>query len=117
MKFLADENFPIDSVIILREAGFEVDSIQELSSSLDDTSILDIAVTSGSILLTFDRDFGDLIFNRQLPAPNGIVYFRFNPLTSEEPARMFLNLITEVKFEDNITVITRGNIRQRELPR
>ena len=116
MVFLADENFQIDSVIILRVAGFEVDSIQESSPSLDDISILDLAVTSSSVLLTFDRDFGDLIFNHQLPAPREIVYFRFNPLTSEEPARMLLDLIPEVKFEGNITVITRGNIRQRELP-
>jgi predicted nuclease of predicted toxin-antitoxin system len=115
--FLADENFPIDSVIILREAGFDVDSIQESSPSLDDTSILDVAVTSNSILLTFDRDFGNLIFNHKLPAPRGIVYFRFDLLTSDEPARMLLDLIPDVMFEDNITVIARHNIRQRKLPR
>ena len=117
MLFLADENFPFDSVIILREAGFDVDSIQESSPSLDDTSILEIAVTSSAILLTFDRDFGDLIFNHRLSAPRGIVYFRFDLLTSEEPARMLLDLIPDVRFEGNITVITRHNIRQRALPR
>ncbi len=116
MKFLADENFPIDSVILLRDAGFEVHSIQESAPSLDDISILDLAVTNKHVLLTFDRDFGDLIFNQQLPAPRGIVYFRFNPVSSDEPARLLLDLIPEVKFENNITVITRSNIRQRELP-
>jgi len=102
---------------MLREAGLDVDSIQESSPSLDDISILDRAVRNKGVILTFDRDFGDLIFNHQLPAPRGIVYFRFNPLTSEEPARMLLDLIPDVMLEGNITVIARHNIRQRALPR
>jgi predicted nuclease of predicted toxin-antitoxin system len=116
VKFLADENFPIDSVITLRKAGLEVDSVQELSPSLDDISILESAVASKTILLTFDRDFSDLIFNHQMAAPHGIVYFRFNPLNSEEPARILLDLIPEIKIEGNITVVTRSNVRQRRLP-
>ncbi len=105
------------SVTILREAGFKVDSIQEDSPAANDISILDRAVKSGSVLLTFDRDFGDLVFNHQLPAPKGILYFRFDLLTPDEPAQMLLGLVREIEIEGNMTVITRYNIRQRELPK
>ena len=67
MRFLADENFPIDSVTFLRQSGHDVDSIQESAPALGDHDVLHRAVTSERILLTFDRDFGDLIFNHNLP--------------------------------------------------
>ena len=117
MQFLADENFPIDSVIYLRQSGHKVDSIQETSPALGDSDVLYRAVSSESILLTFDRDFGDLIFNHHLPPPRGIIYFRFDLLSSEEPAIMLLDLMGTIPFEGYITVITRGNLRQRELPK
>ena len=115
MTLLADENFPIDSVSILRSAGYDVDSIQEESPALDDTSILERAVKDNRVLLTFDRDFGDLIFNRLLPVPLGVVYFRFDLLTSEEPGYLFLDLVERLKLDGYFTVVTRSSIRQRKL--
>ncbi|HEY3876068.1 MAG TPA: DUF5615 family PIN-like protein [Candidatus Kapabacteria bacterium] len=115
MILLADENFPIDSVRILRDAGFDVESIQEDTPSLDDISILDRAVQSGRLLLTFDRDFGDLIFHKMLPAPIGVIYFRFDLITSDEPAPLFLDLVERLKMEGYFTVVTRSTIRQRKL--
>lgn len=67
-------------------------------------------------MLTFDRDFGDLIFNRKLSAPPGVIYFRFDVLTPVEPAILLLDLLKTVTIDGNITVVNRGNIRQRELP-
>jgi predicted nuclease of predicted toxin-antitoxin system len=116
VKFLADENFPIDSVTLLRHSGFEVESIQESFPSLGDEQVLRRAVQHGSILLTFDRDFGDLIFNHHFPAPLGIVFFRFDLLNSDEPGHLVLKLISEIKIEGYITVVSRSNLRQRELP-
>ncbi len=115
MKIVADENVPIDSVIILREEGHDVDSIQESCPTISDVEVLARAVQSESVLLTFDRDFGDLLFNKKLPAPIGVIYLRFDQLSSEEPARIVLDLFNECEIEGYLTVVTRFDIRQRAL--
>jgi predicted nuclease of predicted toxin-antitoxin system len=40
------------------------------------------------LLLTFDRDFGELIYRHGEPAPAGVMYLRFRPADAEEPARV-----------------------------
>lgn len=69
---LADENFPAPSIVWLRNRGFDVLSIRDSYPSLDDVSILALAAGQGRWILTFDRDYGELIFKRRLPAPPSI---------------------------------------------
>lgn len=70
------------------------------------------------VILTFDRDYGELIYRLRLPSPRGIVYLRFRPHTPEEPAVMLLNLLqTEgLELDGQFTVVDRDRIRQRPLP-
>lgn len=67
MKFLANENFPLDSVIYLREQGFDVSAIGEDNPSITDPQVLEIAQREQRTILTFDRDYGELIFKYAFP--------------------------------------------------
>ncbi|HWF45302.1 MAG TPA: DUF5615 family PIN-like protein [Candidatus Kapabacteria bacterium] len=116
MRFLADENFPIDSVRTLRAAGFSVQSIQESTPSNSDEDILDLAVQSNSILLTFDRDFGTLIYHKALQSPHGVVYFRTPFSDSVEPAQLLLKLMESYTLDHMFTVLKGHEVRQRSLP-
>ena len=60
MRFLANENFPLPSVRLLREAGHDVVSISEETPGITDSQVLSRAVSEQRIILTFDRD--DLSF-------------------------------------------------------
>ena len=60
--FLANENFPRPSIIILREKGFSISSVQEEFQGISDEEVIKIAVEKKLIILTFDRDYGELIF-------------------------------------------------------
>lgn len=62
MRFLANENFPLPSVRLLRSAGHDVLSITEESPGISDDRILTRAVAEERIILTFDRDYGELIY-------------------------------------------------------
>ena len=62
MRFLANENFPLTSVRLLRQAGHDVVSITEETPGVADDHILARAVIEDRIILTFDRDYGELIF-------------------------------------------------------
>lgn len=62
MYFLADENYPFDAVRRLREAGHDVAAIVRDSSGASDEEILERAAREGRIVLTFDHDYGRLLY-------------------------------------------------------
>lgn len=76
MKFLADENIEKPVVDHLRQEGFDVCYISEETRSLDDDRILAWANQEDRILLTNDKDFGELVF-RQKRVRTGIMLLRF----------------------------------------
>ncbi|HRZ52400.1 MAG TPA: DUF5615 family PIN-like protein, partial [Candidatus Contendobacter sp.] len=77
-RFLADENFLGDAVTALREAGHDIVWIRTDAPGSTDRQVLTRAVAERRILLTFDKDFGDLAYRCRLPATCGIVLFRIS---------------------------------------
>lgn len=118
MQFLANENFPLPSVRVMRQAGYDIASITEDSPRINDTAVLTRAANEQRLILTFDRDYGELIYRLRLPSPTGVIYLRFRPRTPEEPAILLLNLFQTqgFQFEGRFTVLERDQIRQRPLP-
>ena len=116
MIFLADENFPRTSVELLRKAGFDLVRIQEISPHADDVAVLAASVELQRVLLTFDRDFGTLIFHKKLPPPPAVLYFRFDPSSASEPFEILQEVLEEFDVFNYYTTITRRGIRQRPLP-
>ena len=76
MRFLANENFPLDAVEALRQNGHDVLWIRVESPGISDREVLSRAQAENRILLTFDKDFGELAFRSRLPASVGIILFR-----------------------------------------
>jgi len=76
MRFLANENFPWNAVEVLRQNGHDVAWIRIDSPGISDSEVLSRAQTENRILLTFDKDFGELAFRSKLPATTGIILFR-----------------------------------------
>ena len=62
MKFVADESVDFAIISILRLHGFEIISISESYFGESDDKVLEIAVREKSLLLTEDKDFGELVF-------------------------------------------------------
>ena len=118
MRFLANENFPVRSVIRLRDAGYDVAYGSEDAPGAEDSLVLERAVIEGRIILTFDRDYGELIYRRRMAVPIGVVYFRYFPTTPEEPADVLLRLLSveRLSLEGYFTVLEPTQLRQRPLP-
>ncbi len=118
MRLLANENFPLGSVQLLRAAGHDITAIIEDTPGATDTEILAQAVREARVVLTFDRDYGELIYRRRLPSPSGIIYLRFDPITPQEPGEHLLALLlaAEITLEGKFTVVERARLRQRPLP-
>lgn len=115
MKLLANENFPKASVLALRNIGYDILSIGEENSSIEDHEVVSIAIAEERLILTFDRDYGELVFKKGLKPPKGIIYLRIDQFAPDEPAEIIYNLIQAEKFtfDRYLTVINRNFVRQR----
>lgn len=76
MRFLADENIPPDCVRQLRKANHDVISILEGGMGTPDESVMNAARQHDRILVTFDSDFGRLIYAKKKPSPPGVIFLR-----------------------------------------
>ncbi len=113
--FLANENFPRPSTLILREHGLEVKSIQEDNPGISDEEVIDIASKLNLIILTFDSDYGEIIFRYAKENPPAVVFFREKGNNPEFAALSLLRLLNnqEIVLSNSFTVIEANNIRQR----
>ncbi|MGQ9815054.1 MAG: DUF5615 family PIN-like protein [Candidatus Roseilinea sp.] len=117
MKFLAYENFPVPSVMRLQMAVHDVASSIQDAPGASDYEVLARAVAEEQLVLTFDRDFGEMIFRFSAQAPTGIVLFRFEPATPDEPAGYILRppASESIDLRDKFTVVERRQVRQRPI--
>ncbi len=76
MRLLINENIPLASVAVLRKAGHDVGSVTEDSPGISDETVMQRAHAEDRIVVTFDRDYGELVFRRRLPTPGGVLYLR-----------------------------------------
>lgn len=116
MKWLADENFPLASFNLLRLRGLDIKHIGIDWPSVLDVNVIALAAAQNRIILTFDSDFGTLIFKDGY-SPLGVVYFRLVGQLPTAPANILLELIAaEYPFEKYLTVVSSNGIRQRVIP-
>jgi predicted nuclease of predicted toxin-antitoxin system len=76
MRLMADENVPSSVVRQLRELGHDVLSVRESLRGEADRVILERAVDEHRILVTQDKDFGELVFLLGTSGEYGVVLFR-----------------------------------------
>lgn len=116
MRFLANENFPSPSILILKENGFDVKAIAGEMPGISDREVLNIAKTENRIILTFDKDYGELIFKYGLENPVSVVFFRYKGDDPNFAGKFLMNLLSDpnVSISNNFTVIEQNSIRQRK---
>jgi predicted nuclease of predicted toxin-antitoxin system len=114
-RFLLDENAESRIGRALQVLGHDVKTIaRDYPASLPDRQILSLAVAEDRILVTNDRDFGDLIFRQGQPH-RGVIYFRL-PLDStadEKIAQLQQILVSHSERLDRFLVITPRGVRVR----
>lgn len=113
MKLLANENFPYASIYYLKEKGYDVLSIGVDNPSILDSEIMDIAINEGRIILTFDRDYGELIFRHNYKPEKGVIYLRLNEYKPHEPGLILEDILTNrgIDLSRALTVIDKTGIR------
>ena len=114
MRLLLDQNFDRRLVRLLRDDGHDVTVVGvDYPPGLPDEEILAIGRREGRILLTNDRDFGELVVSRGLQHA-GIVYLRMRETTAEGKwQRLRQVLMDHADDLHRFLVVTEGAVRVR----
>lgn len=116
MRFLANENFPADAVNILRADEHDVIWIREAAPGISDIEVLAWANREQRIVLTFDKDFGELAFRAKLPSTCGIMLFRIPMPSGWYVAQVVVKTIrSRDDWAGHFTVVEERRIRMRTL--
>lgn len=92
MNLVADENVDAGIVSALRGAGHNVTYVREMDPGIDDERVLELADAQGALLLTSDKDFGELVFRQRL-LHSGVILFRLAGLPLDVKAKILLSVL------------------------
>jgi predicted nuclease of predicted toxin-antitoxin system len=116
MKLLANENIPLTSVKYLSAAGCNIISIGLMCPGITDKEVMELAMREGRTIITFDRDYSELIYKYGYRPNEGVIYLRFDEYTPEFPGQLIYELINqkEIDFVYKLIVVDVRGIRQRK---
>jgi predicted nuclease of predicted toxin-antitoxin system len=115
MRIVADENLAYRMIKALRNEGFEVLSIEENTPSIPDDNVLSVAVKEDALLITEDKDFGDLVMLHKLPH-RGILLLRLAGMETDEKVVRTLEVIRTYgeELKHSFTVVDARKVRLRK---
>ena len=118
MKIVADENVDQQIVDRLRADGHEVLFVAELDPGIDDEAVLLRSRQTNAILLTADKDFGELVFRQRL-VHAGILLIRLAGLAPDVKAALVAATFRQhgEGLSAGFAVLSEHSLRLRKPPR
>ena|SRR5262245_43232522 len=117
MRLLANENFPAQAVEALRLRGHDVAWVRTDAPGSSDRQVLDRAIAEDRLLITFDKDFGELAFRAGRPASCGVVLFRIRLTSPSQVAqRAVAALESRADWAGHFAVVLDDRVRMTLLP-
>jgi predicted nuclease of predicted toxin-antitoxin system len=115
MRFLADESCDFAVVRALRAAGHDVAAVVEISPRADDETVGRLAVQNDRILITEDKDFGQLVFAERQPT-GGVLLIRFPARARRQLSATIVDLVRRrgEKLLGDFVVVQPGRSRARK---
>ena len=116
MRLLADENFPGPAIAALERDGHDLVSVGRVSPGMADTDIFAWAVRDDRIILTFDKDFGEISRQTRASTRCGIILFRRpTPPYISVGAHIAWLINARSDWTGRISVVDANGVRQRPL--
>lgn len=118
MRILADENVPLPIVAWLRDGGHDVLYAAESRRQTRDAELLAEAEAQGYVVLTGDKDFGELIF-REHSNNHGVILLRMKSRPASSRLTRLQQVWTQLepRLPGHFVVVTASKIRLRPLRR
>ena len=116
MRLLVNENFPLSSTQLLKKAGFDIKAIGIDNPGITDKEVLGIADKENRTIVTFDKDYGELIYKHGYKPKAGVIFMRLYEFDPETPGEYLLKIFknTDMEFRNSLSVVDSDKIRQRK---
>lgn len=116
MNFVADESVDRPVVEHLRRDGHQVSYVAELGPGMLDDDVLNLANQEAALLLTADKDFGEMVFRQRLHV-HGVVLIRLAGLLPARKAEIVALAVKEhlAELPCSFAVIMPGMFRVRRV--
>ncbi|MCY2965643.1 MAG: DUF5615 family PIN-like protein [Planctomycetota bacterium] len=116
-KFLANENVPGEVVEAARQAGHDLAWICELTPGIDDDAVLAASLAEKRVLLTFDKDFGEMAFRQGKAATCGVILLRPRLREPDYVAQFTVAVLAQqIDWEGHFGIAQEGKLRVVPLP-
>ena len=118
MRFLADESCDFSVVRALRSADHDVIAIVEVSPREEDDAVMERAVKDRRILITEDKDFGQLVYAK-MKRTGGVIFIRFPARARRNLADTLVEVVRQrgERLIGSFTVLQPGRVRTGRNPR
>ena len=112
MRFLVDECTGSKVAEWLRDANYEVFSVFDQARGMTDDEILTKALTENCILITNDKDFGEMVF-RERRKHHGVVFMRLDDERATNKIEVLRRLLKGYaeKLPEQFVVVTETKVR------
>lgn len=117
MRLLADESCDFAIVQALRAAGHDVAAVVELTPGISDREVITIAREEHRVVLTEDKDFGQLVF-AALAGSSGVILIRYPTDARGDLPPTVVRLVQtlDMHLQGTFVTLAPGRVRVNRLP-
>jgi predicted nuclease of predicted toxin-antitoxin system len=115
LKFLVDVGVGRKVEVWLLRNGYDIKAVRDINPKMKDDKILRLAVFEKRMVITMDKDFGELVYNSGLPH-SGVLLLRLEGAKSDEKVKTMEKILKEYsdKLLNNFCVFEHGRLRIRK---
>jgi len=115
LKFLVDAGVSRRVEKWLFDHGYDTKNVRDIDPRMSDKEILKIAVSERRMVITMDKDFGELVYNSGL-LHGGVLLLRLEEAKADEKVKVIREILE--KYADNLLnkfcVFKDGKLRIRK---
>ncbi len=115
IKFIVDMGVSKKVEDWLSTNDYDIKAIRDIDPRMKDRDILKLAVTEKRMVISMDKDFGELVFNSGLDH-SGVLLLRLEDAKSDEKVKTIQEILLkyEDKLRNNFCVYQQGRLRIRK---
>jgi len=112
VKFFADPSGAGPVILALRQAGHDVLVIAEVEKRAVDERVIERALSERCVLITEDRDFGDLVYGHGRQSA-GVIFVKFHSRARHAKPTAVVEAVAKlgVRLQDAFVVVEPGRVR------
>ena len=114
IKFLIDVGVGKKVEEFLTNEGFDIKAIRDINPAMSDKEVLNLAVIEKRMIITMDKDFGELVYKSNLNH-NGVLILRIEDANINDKIKILSDIVTNYldEIRNSFCIYYRGKLRIR----